>query len=69
MRIAALPGDVNGDSVRDSRDLLALLEELNRVDTAPKSADINDDGSVNVRDSLTLIDLLSTKLSESLSPT
>lgn len=65
LRFGVLPGDVNGDGIRDSRDLLSLLSILGSDDAAPAyRADLNGDGTTNVRDVLTMIDYLNTHLSE-----
>ncbi len=65
LRFGVLPGDVNGNGTRDSRDLLDLLNMLGSNGPAPAyRADLNGDGTTNTRDALTLIDYLNTYLSE-----
>jgi len=68
VRLGALPGDVDGNEVCDSRDAVAMLEALQAGDaTQTGSADINGDGVLNARDGLCLIDLLVKNLTRRLS--
>ncbi|MDP7519313.1 MAG: hypothetical protein QF438_04105, partial [Phycisphaerales bacterium] len=50
----SLPGDVNGDGVVDTNDLLAVLAAWGPCES-PCSEDINNDGQVDVNDVLVLI--------------
>jgi hypothetical protein len=59
-RVGALPGDVNGDGMSGSRDILALIDFLNGIglDLDLWQTDIDRSGKTNTADIIRLIDLL-----------
>lgn len=64
LRFGVLPGDVDGNGIRDSRDLLVLLDLLQSGAGRPSySTDLNGDGTSDVKDALTIIDCLVANLS------
>ena len=63
-KLGRLPGDVNNDGVSDSRDILALVETLNKQITLPLyRSDIDRDGKVGPEDVLRVIELISPQFS------
>ncbi len=64
LRFGVLPGDVDGNGTRNSRDFMALLELLGTDATSPAyRADLNGDGTTDARDALAMIDCLVAHLS------
>ena len=68
LRFGVLPGDIDGNGVRNSRDLLALLEVLTSgASNPPYRTDLNNDGTVNAEDALAMVDCLVQRLSAKIS--
>src|SRR3990170_2823422 len=58
---SALNGDANNDGVIDSGDVGSIISQILGISIAPGSPDCNLDGSVNVRDVICVINIITTE--------